>query len=57
MDPQERQEKIAKAKAAALDLLVERLNAVLADQRYSVSREYLLNESNYYSHEFSLFSE
>ncbi len=55
MDAQERQEKIAKAKAAALDLLVERLNAVIPDQRYSVSREYLLNESNYYSHEFSLF--
>ena len=55
MDPQERQEKIAKAKAAALDLLVERLNRVLADRRDTVSGEYLLNESNYYSHEFSLF--
>ena len=33
MDAQERQEKIAKAKGAALDLLVERLNAVIPDQR------------------------
>jgi len=55
MDPQERQQKIAQAKAASLDLLVERLNAVLPDRRYSVSRDYLLNESNYYSHEFNLF--
>jgi two-component system sensor histidine kinase/response regulator len=52
---QERQQKIAQAKAAALDLLVERLNAVVPDQRNSVSRDYLLNESNYYSHEFNLF--
>ena len=55
VDPQERQQKIAQAKAASLDLLVERLNAVLPDRRYSVSRDYLLNESNYYSHEFNLF--
>ena len=55
MDPQEREQKIAEAKTAAMDLLVERLNAVLPDQRYSISREYLLNESNYYSHEFNLF--
>ena len=52
---QERQQKIAQTKAAALDLLVERLNAVLPDRRYSFSRDYLLNESNYYSHEFNLF--
>ena len=37
------------------DALLERLNAVVPDPRYSVSREYLLNESNYYSHEFNLF--
>ena len=55
MDSQERQQKIDHAKAAALDQLVERLNAVLPDRRYSVSRDYLLNESNYYSHEFNLF--
>jgi signal transduction histidine kinase/CheY-like chemotaxis protein len=55
MESQEREERISQAKATALDLLVERLNAVLPDARYAVSREYLLNESNYYSHEFTLF--
>jgi two-component system sensor histidine kinase/response regulator len=55
MDSMARQERMAQAKAAVLDLLVERLNAVFPDRRYSVSREYLLNESNYYSQEFSLF--
>jgi two-component system sensor histidine kinase/response regulator len=55
VESQERQRKIAQAKAASLELLVERLNAVVPDRRYSVSREYLLNESNYYSHEFNLF--
>jgi PAS domain S-box-containing protein len=55
VDPQERQLKIAQAKADSLDLLVERLNAVLPDRRFSVSRDYLLNKSNYYSHEFNLF--
>jgi hypothetical protein len=54
-DPQERQERIAQAKDAALDLLVERLNAAFPDPRYSVTRQYLLNESNYYSNEFNLF--
>ncbi len=55
MDPQEQQVQIAQAAAAALDRLVERVNAVIPDQRYRVSRDYLLNENNYYSHEFNLF--
>ncbi|MCU0594119.1 MAG: response regulator [Desulfobacterota bacterium] len=55
LDLKARQERIAQAKAAALDLLVDRLNAALPDRSTSVSREYLLKESNYYSQEFSLF--
>jgi len=55
MDSQKRRERIARAKDAALDVLVERLNAVLPDPRYAVTRDYLLNESNCYSHEFNLF--
>ena len=55
MDPQERQTQIVQAAAAAVDQLVERVNAVIPDQRYRISRDYLLNENNYYSHEFNLF--
>ncbi|MBM3134229.1 MAG: GAF domain-containing protein [Chloroflexi bacterium] len=55
LNPQERQARIAQARSAALDELVERLNAVITDPAYHVSRDYLLNEDNYYSHEFNLY--
>ncbi|MBN1888028.1 MAG: SpoIIE family protein phosphatase [Thermoflexales bacterium] len=47
--------RIAQAQSDALDELVERLNGVMPDRRYQVSREYLLDASHYYSHEFNLF--
>src|SRR5437660_1651327 len=46
---------IAQAQSAALDRLVGMLNDAIPDERYHVSREYLLNESNKYSYEFRLF--
>ena len=55
LSPQERQARIAQARSAALDELVQRLNAVITDPAYHVSRDYLLNEDNYYSHEFNLY--
>jgi len=54
-DPQERAIRIAQAQADALDQLVERLNAAIRDRRYRVSRDYLLDGSHRYSHEFNLF--
>ncbi len=55
MDPEERLAQINQAQLAALDRLVERLNVVIPDPRYHVTPDYLLNESNYYSHEFNLY--
>jgi PAS domain S-box-containing protein len=52
---QERQAHVEQARAAALKELVERLNAVIADPRYHVTDEYLLNEGNAYSVEFDVF--
>ncbi|GAB4496057.1 MAG: hypothetical protein OHK0052_05280 [Anaerolineales bacterium] len=43
------------ARQQALTTLVERLNAAIADPRYHVDGEYLLNESHTYSIEFNLF--
>lgn len=51
----ERDAQVAEARSAALDRLVEMLNEAIPDERYHVSREYLLNESNNYSYEFRLF--
>ncbi len=51
----EREAWVAGAKSAALDRLVELLNDAIPDERYHVSREYLLNQSNNYSYEFRLF--
>jgi len=48
-------EAVAQAKAAALDQLLNRLNAAIPDQRYHVSADYLLNEGNIYSVEFDAF--
>ncbi len=55
MSAEERRARFSQAQNAALDRLVERLNAVIPDPRYRVTRDYLLNESNYYSHEFNLY--
>jgi sigma-B regulation protein RsbU (phosphoserine phosphatase) len=47
--------RVAQAQSDALDELVERLNRAVPDRRYQVSRDYLLDASHYYSHEFNLF--
>ena len=36
----------------AVNELIERLNGAIRDKRFHVSREYLMNEGNYYSYEF-----
>ncbi|MCP4544545.1 MAG: response regulator [Chloroflexi bacterium] len=41
-----------KAAEDAVNELVERLNGAIRDKRFHVSREYLMNEGNYYSYEF-----
>ncbi len=46
---------IAQAQSEALDALVARLNSAVPDPRYHVTRDYLLDEKNHYSYEFSLY--
>src|SRR5687768_8940886 len=46
---------VSQAQSNALDRLVSMLNAAIPDERYYVTREYLLNESNNYTYEFDLF--
>jgi PAS domain S-box-containing protein len=46
---------IARAKAAALDSLVTRLNAAIPDERYHVTVDYLMNEGHSYSVEFDVY--
>jgi GAF domain-containing protein/CheY-like chemotaxis protein len=43
------------AQSDALDQLVAMLNMAIPEQRFYVTREYLLNESNNYTYEFDLF--
>src|SRR5579884_3052680 len=50
-----RDDLMARAQSAALDRLVAMVNAAIADERYHVTRDYLLDESNKYSYEFRLF--
>ena len=52
---EERRARVREAQLAALDELAARLNASLPDPRFHVSRDYLLDESHYYSHEFNLY--
>ncbi len=52
---QERDARIAQAKAKALDQLVARLNAAITDPRYHVTADYLFKEGNRYSVEFDAF--
>jgi signal transduction histidine kinase/DNA-binding response OmpR family regulator len=49
------QSSIDQAQSDALDRFVEFLNGAIRDSRYHVSRDYLLNENNYYTHEFNLY--
>ncbi|MBN1955386.1 MAG: hypothetical protein JW900_10095 [Anaerolineae bacterium] len=51
----ERAQQVQAAQERAFDKLVDMLNAAIDDPRYHVSREYLLNEGNYYSYEFEFF--
>jgi signal transduction histidine kinase len=55
LDPDEVRLLVERARAEALDQLVAMLNAAIEDERYHVTPEYLLNESNSYSYEFRLF--
>lgn len=48
-------QRITEAQDEAFDKLVTLLNAAINDERYNVSREYLMNEGNYYSYEFEFF--
>jgi len=58
-DEQERSRRMKLAaeqtKGAALEQLVTRLNAAIPDPRYHVTAEYLMNEGNSYSLEFTTF--
>ncbi|MBN1177855.1 MAG: response regulator [Anaerolineae bacterium] len=54
---EQRQAEIHHARDAALDQLVERLNAAIPDPAFRVSAGYLLEEANYYSHEFLIYAE
>ncbi len=46
---------VRQAQKDALDRLVLMLNAAIPEERYHVTGEYLLNESNNYTYEFDLF--
>jgi PAS domain S-box-containing protein len=46
---------MAKAKDAALEQLLTRLNAAMPDPRYQVTADYLMNEGHIYSVEFDTF--
>lgn len=51
----ERKAAVEQRQSEAVDQLVQMLNAAIHDPRYHVTKEYLLNESHYYSYEFRLF--
>jgi signal transduction histidine kinase len=55
LDPDEVRLLVERARTEALEQLVAMLNAAIEDERYHVTPEYLLNESNSYSYEFRLF--
>jgi PAS domain S-box-containing protein len=52
----ERDIHLARARAAALEELVARLNAAIPDPLYHISGEYLLDEAHSYSTEFDAFA-
>jgi PAS domain S-box-containing protein len=49
------EQRVTEAHDEAINKLVTLLNAAINDERYKVSREYLMNEGNYYSYEFEFF--
>jgi signal transduction histidine kinase/DNA-binding response OmpR family regulator len=55
MDSKARAERIAQARSAALDEIIERLNRAISDPVYHLTESYLYNEGNSYSIEFDLF--
>jgi signal transduction histidine kinase len=55
LDPDEIKTIVERARTDAVNRLVAMLNAAIEDERYHVTPEYLLNESNSYSYEFRLF--
>ncbi len=55
MPAEERRMRIVEAQSQALDSLVARLNSVCPDPRYHITRDYLLDPKNYFSHEFALY--
>ena len=46
---------VNQAQSDALDRLVTMLNVAIPEERYYITPEYLLNESNNYTYEFDLF--
>jgi PAS domain S-box-containing protein len=54
---EERQARISQAREAALEELVARVNACIPEPAYHVSASYLLDETNYYSHEFQVYTD
>jgi signal transduction histidine kinase/DNA-binding response OmpR family regulator len=48
----EQRRRVEQAREEALQRLLELLNAAVPDDRYHLTRDYLLNESNNYSYEF-----
>jgi signal transduction histidine kinase/DNA-binding response OmpR family regulator len=55
ISPEERTRCIARAQDAAIEEIVNRLNAAIPDPRYHITAEYLLNPGNTYSREFAAF--
>ncbi|MBN1485773.1 MAG: hypothetical protein JXA37_13750 [Chloroflexia bacterium] len=52
LDEIQHQQRVQQAQDEALEQLVALLNASVPEERYHVSRDYLLNEGNNYSYEF-----
>ncbi len=52
---EKRDERIKQAQEAAFNEVIARLNAAIPDPHYHITAEYLLNEGNNYSREFSTF--
>ena len=55
LSPQERAGQVSQAQDAAISELVERLNAAAPHARQRIDRQFLSNDSQYYSHEFNFY--
>lgn len=53
--PEQVEARVNRLREEALDRLIQLLNGAIEDERYHVTRPYLLNPSNNYSYEFRLF--